>query len=223
MESVNRDAIQESFGIQANGFDGYAMHITKDEYMSFVIQKLQLNGTETVLDVASGTCSAGRAIARQAKKVTCLDMTPSMLEQGKRIADMQRIENMEFVVGDAVDVPFGENSFDVVITRLSMHHFPNPELPFREMYRVLKPTGKLVIIDMVTEDDPYRYRRDELEKLRDFSHERNLTEGEMMHIYNKYNLQIVGLERTSFEVSVQEWLNLTQTAEKKQEGNFECL
>lgn len=214
MESTNKKTIQESFSIQANYFDGYAMNIAKDEYMSYIINKMQLNGMETVLEVASGTCATGRNIACKAKKVTCLDMTLSMLEQGKKIADKHNIRNMEFIVGDAVNMPFGNNSFDMVISRLSMHHFPNPEFPFKEMYRVLKPSGKLVIIDMVTEDRPYRYKRDELERLRDISHERNLTENEIINIYNMYNLQIAELEKTSFAVSVKEWLALTQTTEK---------
>lgn len=80
--------------------------------------------------------------------VVCLDMTPEMLAVRKAQAESQNLPNMTFVFGDSKELPFLENSFNVVMSRLAFHHFPDVSQPFSEMARVLKPGGKLVMIDM---------------------------------------------------------------------------
>ena len=52
-------------------------------------------------------------------------------------------------MGNAEALPFPDCSFEIVLSRLAFHHFPNRGKPFAEMVRVLKPGGKLVMIDMV--------------------------------------------------------------------------
>ncbi len=108
------------------------------EYTDYLIQKIAATGEEHALEVAAGTCICGRALAPYVKDITCLDMTEEMLAQGIRLAEESHIENIYFQSGNAEKLPYEPETFDLVITRLSFHHFDNPEKPFEEMKRVLK-------------------------------------------------------------------------------------
>lgn len=148
MKSSNQAEIREAFSRQAGNFESNRMNFSNKEYLSYAVSKIAPQKTNTVLEVAAGTCACGRAIAPFVTKVTCLDMTPAMLSVGKEAAEKEHIENLHFVIGDAAELPFTDGSFDIVLSRFAFHHFPNIEQPFAEMVRVLKPGGKLVLIDM---------------------------------------------------------------------------
>ena len=102
------------------------------EFLDYTVKAMELNKNDTVLEVAAGTCVCGRAIAPFVREVTCLDITPEMLQVGKEAAQKQGLTNMKFVVGDAANISLKENSFDVVISRLAFHHMLNPERIFSE-------------------------------------------------------------------------------------------
>ena len=96
-----------------------------------------------VLEVAAGAAHLGRALARYAAHVTALDLTPAVLEQGKALADADGQRNLTFEVGDAARLPYLDGSFDLVVSRLAVHHFPDPAVPVAEMLRVCRPGGAL--------------------------------------------------------------------------------
>lgn len=164
--------IQKSFSIQAENFETDKMNFSKVEYLNFVISKIGLSSSYSGLEVAAGTCAVGCSIAPYVKTITCLDITEQMLEIGKN----KKIENMIFVKGEAQNLPFLDESFDFVISRLAFHHFEDIDRTFKEMKRVLKSQGKLILIDMVDDDEENRSIRDKIETMRDFSHIKNLTE-----------------------------------------------
>ena len=116
--------------------------MSKVEYTDYLIQKIAATGEEHALEVAAGTCICGRALAPYVKDITCLDMTEEMLAQGIRLAEESHIENIYFQSGNAEKLPYEPETFDLVITRLSFHHFDNPEKPFEEMKRDLEKRGK---------------------------------------------------------------------------------
>ena len=70
------------------------------------------------------------------------------MEVGKQESKKAGIENITFVKGVAEELPFLDDSFVNVISRLAFHHFVNPKEIFAEMKRVLKPGGKLVLMDL---------------------------------------------------------------------------
>lgn len=82
---------------------------------------------DAMLEVAAGICACGRALAPLAGNVVCLDMTPAMLSVGKAEAEKLIFLNMTFVRGDAMELPFLDNSFDIVLSRLAFHHFSHSE------------------------------------------------------------------------------------------------
>ena len=160
-----------------------------------------------IFDVAAGTCACGRAIAPYAKSVVCLDMMSVMLSIGKAEAQKVKLDNMVFLLGDAAELPFLESSFDLVLSRLAFHHFSDIKQPFAEMVRVLKPGSRLVLIDM----EALRETRDQIERMRDPSHVRNLSRAEMLSLYRESGLTVSCCETVRIPMILQSWLEHTKT------------
>ena len=113
----------------------------------------------------------------------------------------------------AEELPFLDNSFDIVFSRLASHHFTDVTAVFSEMVRVLKPGGKLVMIDMEAADKMLRNTEDEIETQRDPSHVKNLSKAEMLNLFGTHGLAIEKCETTEMPQRLENWLALTRTPE----------
>lgn len=217
MKSSNQAEIQKAFTQQAEGFESGKMNFSRKEYLEYAVSQIAPKKTDRVLEVAAGTCACGRAIAPHVDSVTCLDLTPAMLSVGKEKAEEENIRNISFVPGDAAELPFPKDSFDVVLSRLAFHHFPDVKQPFAEMVRVLKPNGKLVLIDLEAAEESLRKTEDAIETLRDPSHVRNLSREEMLRLYRENGLSVSCCEIVRMPMVLQNWLNHTDTPQDVQE------
>lgn len=205
------EKIHKSFTTQAAGFETDKMSFTKQEYLDDTVRSIELLETDKVLEVASGTCACGRAIAPHVCQVTCVDATPAMLAVGRAAAEKDGLSNIQFTEGLAEHLPFDDAAFDVIVTRLSFHHFSEMEQPFREMCRVLKKGGKLAIIDMEAAPEELRETEDKIETLRDFSHVKNRSFAEFEALFRSGNMKIVKKKSTPIPVELGAWMNLTKT------------
>jgi ubiquinone/menaquinone biosynthesis C-methylase UbiE len=111
-----------------------------------MIERLQIGEHDLVLDIAAGTGEPGLTIAALAKKgrVTGADLSGKMLEIAQAKAHKKGLKNYEIMVADASELPFGENTFDKISCRMGFMFFPDMQLAANEMYRVLKPGGRIV-------------------------------------------------------------------------------
>jgi ubiquinone/menaquinone biosynthesis C-methylase UbiE len=187
------------------------MNFSKQEYLDYTVQRMNLTMNDCVLAAAAGTCICGRSIAPFVKSVTCLDATPAMLAVCKEEAVKSGITNMQFINGYVEEIPFDDQCFDVVLTRLTFHHFTEMEKPFAEMNRVLKIGGRLVIIDMESTDEPLRDIEDKIETMRDPSHVKNRSQSEIAALYKRHGYAIVKQEVTPLPQSLTSWMELTNT------------
>lgn len=100
---------------------------------------------EKVLDVAAGTGASSAVLAKAGAEVTACDLSEGMIEVGRR-----RHPEIEFIHGDAMELPFEEASFDVVTISWGLRNIPDPGLALREMARVVRPKGRLVVCEFST-------------------------------------------------------------------------
>lgn len=108
---------------------------------------------ETILDLAAGTGASSVAFLKPGVRVIAADFSKGMLEEGKK-----RHPEIEFVFADASKLPFKEKEFDTVTISFGLRNVQNTHLALKEMLRVLKPGGKLVICEFSTIPIPALHR-----------------------------------------------------------------
>lgn len=123
-----------------------------NEHLRWVVDQLPLSPHCEVVDVAAGTGLFGRAVAAHVARVTAVDITPEMIEQGRARAQQDGITNMDWQQGAAETLPFPDATFDLAITRYSVHHFVDPAAVFREMGRIVRTDGAIAVVDMVSDE-----------------------------------------------------------------------
>jgi demethylmenaquinone methyltransferase/2-methoxy-6-polyprenyl-1,4-benzoquinol methylase len=133
-------------------FDGVAKNYDKaNDLLSFgsariwrkkVAKLVNSQPGQTILDLAAGTGSSSVVFLREGVKVVAADFSKGMLEEGRK-----RHPELEFVFADAAELPFGDQEFDTVTISFGIRNVEKTEVALAEMFRVLKPGGKLVVCE----------------------------------------------------------------------------
>src|SRR4051812_28430128 len=105
-------------------------------------EAVDIRSNERVLDVAAGNGNATLAAARRFATVTSTDYVPALLDGGRRRAAADGLE-VTFEVADAEALPYGDASFDVVLSSFGVMFAPDHEQTAREMLRVCRPGGRI--------------------------------------------------------------------------------
>jgi len=103
-----------------------------------------------VLDVASGTGNAALPAARKGADVTASDLTPSLLEAGRARAKAEGLE-LQWVEADAENLPFENESYDVVMSAIGVMFAPHHQEAADELVRVTRPGGKIALLSWTPE------------------------------------------------------------------------
>jgi ubiquinone/menaquinone biosynthesis C-methylase UbiE len=122
------------------------------------------------LDVATGTGHTALAVARLVARTIGIDIAPKMLEQARRLATEQAIQNCEFVEGSAEKIPLEDGRFTLVTARHAPHHFHHVPVFLSEVRRVLTPQGRFVMADQISPSAEVFDWLDYWERTRDPSH-----------------------------------------------------
>jgi len=162
--------VRKQFSQHAEYYARSTAHAEGDT-LRVIVDFAQPTGTETVLDIATGTGFTAFAIAPRVAHVTATDLTPAMLEKAKELAQKRGVQNIDFQVAAAEALPFEAASFDLVTCRIAPHHFQDVRRFLAETHRVLRPGGVFCMIDSVCpESERLIQWQNHVEKLRDESH-----------------------------------------------------
>ncbi len=105
---------------------------------------------QKLLDVAGGTGDVSFRFLKRAKvgHATVLDLTEQMLIEGRKRAEAASLDNsLDWIVGDAMALPFEDNTFDVYTVSFGIRNVTRPQEALNEAYRVLKPGGRLMVLE----------------------------------------------------------------------------
>jgi SAM-dependent methyltransferase len=151
----------------------------KPEHRDAAIMERLMNfagvrSSDTVLDVACGPGLLACAFAATASQVTGIDLTPAMIEKARERQRETGHPNMQWDLGECTALPYPADTFSLVMTRYSFHHFPDPRKAWAEMVRVCRPGGTVLVVDVALPAEKAA-AYDQFETLRDPSHVRALT------------------------------------------------
>ena len=133
-------------------FDQRGLSDMRSQLTAKLIEALTLKGGETILDLATGTGRVARPLSKQMQsgRIVGVDEALAMLDVGHH--HKEPITRYEQSAGEADKLPFKPGTFDRAFVSFSLHHFGNPAGVVAEVQRVLKPSGRFVVLDPVMEE-----------------------------------------------------------------------
>lgn len=168
-----KEFVHQQFSAVAVNYSTSSVHAAGVD-LAKMVEVARVTGQERLLDAGCGAGHTALIFAPHVQQVVAFDLSQEMLAQVRRLAAERNLANIETQKGDVENLPFDHASFDMVTSRYSAHHWPNPQRALREIRRVLKPGGQFVLSDIVSFDD---FTTDTfvqtLELLRDPSHVRD--------------------------------------------------
>jgi 2-polyprenyl-3-methyl-5-hydroxy-6-metoxy-1,4-benzoquinol methylase len=189
MSSTHNEVVRESFTMQATAFAANPW-VTDEQRIARLVSAARLDGTERVLDIATGPGYIAEAFARNSREVVGMDLTEAMLAIGRARTAERGVKNITFRTGDAQNLPFDEGEFDVVVCRLALHHVQQPAKVVSGMARVCRAGGTVLVEDIYGSEHPARAAyQDRWEILRDPSHVRALPVSELLHTFRDAGLE----------------------------------
>jgi len=208
----HNEVVRESFTTQAQAFSANPW-VTDEDRIQRLVAAARLQGSERVLDIATGPGYIAEAFARAAREVVGVDLTEAMLAIGKERTQQRGLTNISFRAADAQQLPFENASFDVVVCRLALHHLQQPLNVLREMARVCRVNGKVVVEDIYASEHPARAAyQDRWEILRDPSHVRALPLSELLQLFRDASLETDAVTTADdLTPEVERWLATTRT------------
>ena len=178
-----------------------------DSILNAIIELAEPRPSERWLEAACGPGIISRRLAPLVNVVHGIDLTPAMIELARREAAVAELDNAVFEVGDATATGLQAAGFDGAVTRFSLHHLPVPARLFAELSRVVRPGGRVVIVDHVADDDAEaRAWSQEIERLRDPSHWACLSEARLRALGEQAGLELTSAQRVAFELDFDDWL-----------------
>ena len=109
---------------------------------------LKLMPPMVIADLGAGEGTISQLMAQRAKKVIAIDNSEKMVEFGSDLARKHGIANLEYRLGDLEDVPIRSGTVDLAFLSQALHHAVHPERAIAEAWRILKPNGRIAILDL---------------------------------------------------------------------------
>lgn len=196
--------VRASFAPVAANYSRAAFH-TSSERLREVIELALPKPGDLVLDVATGTGNTALALAPLVRRVIGLDLTREMLDEARRVTAERHVVNADWILGDAGNLPFADQTFDLYTVRAAPHHFLDLDAFLKEAFRVLKPGRHAAFVDCA----PPAAARDvmhEVEVRRDPSHVRSLTVEEWTQRLEEAGFEVEVAKARELDWDFEDWM-----------------
>ncbi len=109
---------------------------------------LQLMPPMVIADLGAGEGTFSQLLAQRAKRVIAVDNSPKMVEFGAKLAKQNGVTNIDYRVGDLESPPIRSGTIDLAFFSQSLHHALHPQRAIEAAYKLLKPAGRIVVLDL---------------------------------------------------------------------------
>ncbi len=201
---MSKQEVQKQFGAHADAYRTSEVH-AKGASLARVVELVEPQPEWQALDIATGGGHTAVIIAPKVAHVIASDLTPEMLVVAERLANEKGVRNISFELADAEDLPFANEQFDLVTCRIAPHHFADIAQFLREVRRVLKPYGRIAVVDNVVPDGTAGRYVNQFEKLRDSSHNRALSVEEWLDAFQAAGFADTTVETARKHMEFQPW------------------
>ncbi len=207
-DSELKTFVRERFTRTAEVFGDYAVAHRVSE-VELLARLVSAAPNDRAVDLACGPGTLALRFARRVKWICGLDFTPAILGLAHRNALKEGLPNLVCVLGDAQALPFGDSSLDLAVTSFSLHHISDPARVLQEMARVVKPRGRVGVLDILAPEDPQvRELNHRIERIRDNSHARSLARNDFDRIFSAAGLRIVATEVRGHPRTFDHWMHV---------------
>ncbi len=139
-------SVASKYDVMNDVMSGGVHRLWKDAMMDWLAPRKG----QRLLDVAGGTGDIAVRFLRRAGAghATVLDLTEGMLVEGRKRAAAEKLaDSLDWLVGDAMALPFADNTFDVYTISFGIRNVTRPEAALTEAFRVLRPGGRLMVLE----------------------------------------------------------------------------
>ncbi len=207
---MSKSLVQKQFGANAEKYVRSKVHATGHS-LTRMVALAEPQAHWLALDVAPGGGHSAIAIARHVDKVVAVDITFGILQAARSHARRQGLENLVWVQGDGGALPLPDAIFDLITCRVALHHFPDQAGAIADWARVLKPGGRLVLVDNIGPDDSEANEYvNTFEKIRDPSHGWFYTLAELVDFVRETGLMVEHSERLTKPMAFHPWMERMQ-------------
>lgn len=209
--NTHEQLVDAQFGPRAQAYVASAVHAQGEDLAEIVAAAAALRPSR-ILDLGCGGGHVAFGVAPHAREVTAYDLSEEMLAAVARTAAERQLQNITVVHGAAEQLPFADETFDLVLTRFSAHHWGDVRAGLREARRVLKRSGKAIFADVVAPEsaglDTFVQT---IEYLRDPSHVRDYSALQWREYLAGAGFTVTGATSRKLRLDFAAWIERMQT------------
>jgi len=142
-----RDKVRAYFDALAGKFGRH--YVPGRSWKGLAETLLTLMPAMVIADLGAGEGTFSQLLARRAKKVIAVDNSEKMVAYGSDLARKHGVSNLEYRLGDIEEVPIRTGTVDLAFFSQALHHAQHPERAVAEAFRILKPGGRIVVLDLL--------------------------------------------------------------------------